>query len=281
MQLYQILLKLKSKTDKFLLMIDCHCHLEQKDYDKDRDQIIEKCRQQLKAVITCCAHPKDFGLTLEMVENNKGFVFATAGIHPEYVKEVSEKEKDEFLELIKQNKSKIVGIGETGLDFFWIKEDEWRKKQKELFAELINFAKELKLPVVIHSRDAYEDCVKILEQEDAKRVSMHMFGANQLTKRIIENGWLISMNTIVMKSKKHKKVVRDTPLENLMLETDAPWLTPEGFGSRRNNPTAIKFVAEKIAEIKNISCDEVWNKCGENAVKFFNLKIKVFNLQSK
>jgi len=252
-------------------MIDSHCHLEQKDYDNDRDQVIEKCRKELKAVITCCAHPKDLDMTLEMVEKYKDFVFATASIHPEYIKEVGEKEKDEFLELVKQNKSKLVGIGETGLDFFWTKEEEWRKKQKELFAEMINFSKELKLPLVIHSRDSYEDCVKILEQEDAKRVLMHMFGANQLAKRIIENGWSISMNTIVMKSKKHKKVVRDTPLENLMLETDAPWLAPEGFGSR-NDPTAIKFVAEKIAEIKDISFDEVWNKCGENASQFFNLK---------
>jgi len=254
-------------------MIDSHCHLEQKDYDNDRDQVIEKCRQELNAVITCCAHPKDLDLTLEMVEKYKDFVFATASIHPEYIKEVSEKEKDEFLELLKQNKSKLVGIGETGLDFFWTKEDEWRKKQKELFAEMINFSKELKLPLVIHSRNSYEECVKILEQEDAKGVLMHMFGANQLAKRIIENGWSISMNTIVMKSKKHKKVVRDVPLENLMLETDAPWLAPEGFGNR-NDPTAIKFVAEKIAEIKKISFEEVWDRCGENSVKFFNLPIK-------
>jgi TatD DNase family protein len=116
--------------------------------------------------------------------------------------------------------------------------------------------------------------VKILEQEDAKRVLMHMFGANQMTKRIIENGWSISMNTIVMKSKKHKKVVRDTPLENLMLETDSPWLAPEGFGSERNDPTAVKFVAEKIAEIKKIKFEEVWERCGKNSVKFFNLPIE-------
>jgi TatD DNase family protein len=255
-------------------MIDCHCHLEQPDYDKDRDQVIEKCKQQLKAVITCCAHPKDFDLTLRIVERHKGFVFATAGIHPEYIKEVSEKEKDEFLERIKENKDKIVGIGETGLDFFWIKEKEWQQKQKEWFVEFINFAKELKLPVIIHSRDAYEEAIKILEQEDAKQALMHMFGANQLTKKVVENDWFVSMNTIVLKSKKHKKVVRDTPLYRLLLETDAPWLAPEGFGSERNDPTAVKAVAEKIAEIKKVSFDEVWNRCGENAIKFFNLSIK-------
>jgi len=254
-------------------MIDVHAHLETKDYDKDRDEVIEKCRQQLKAVITCCAHPKDFDLTLQMVEKHKGFVFATAGVHPEYIKEISEKEKDEFLEVVKQNKNKIVGIGETGLDFFWIKESEWQQKQKEWFIEFINFAKELKLPVVIHARNAYEEAIKILEQEDAEKVLMHMFGANQLTKRIIENDWFVSMNTIVLKSKKHKKVVRDTPLQKLLLETDAPWLAPEGFSSKRNDPTAVKVVAEKIAEIKKMSFEEVCRVTTENARKFFSLNI--------
>lgn len=254
-------------------MIDCHCHLEQPDYSSDRDQVIEKCRQQLKAVISSCAHPKDFDLTLRILEKNKGFIFVTAGIHPEYIKEISEKEKDEFLEKIKENKNKIVGIGEIGLDFFWVKEEEWQKKQKELFIEAINFAKELKLPIVIHSRDAYEETVKILEQEDAGKVLMHMFGANQLTKRVIENGWNISMNTILLKSKNHKKVVRDTPIEKLMLETDAPWLAPEGFGSKRNDSTAVKFVAEKIAEVKKVDLEEVDRVTTENAIRFFELDI--------
>jgi TatD DNase family protein len=253
-------------------MIDVHCHLEQEDYKNDRDQVIEKCRQQLKAVITSCVRPNDFDLTLELVEKFKGFVFATAGIHPEYIKEISVKEIDEFLERIKQNKNKLVGIGEIGLDFFWIKESEWQKKQKELFAEMVNFAKELKLPIVIHSRDAHEEVMKILEQEDARKVLLHMFGANQLVKRVIENKWNVSINTIILKSKSYRKVARDLPLEKLMLETDAPWLAPEGFGDKRNDSTAIKLVAEKVAEIKKKSFEEVWKKCGENAVEFFKLK---------
>jgi TatD DNase family protein len=253
-------------------MIDCHCHLEQSDYDLDRDQVIEKCRKELKAVITSCAHPKDFDLTLKLVEKYKGFVFCTVGIHPEYIKEVDEKEKDEFLELIKENKNKINGIGEVGLDFDFIKEKEWQEKQKELFIEFISFAKELKLPLVVHSRAAYDEAVKILEQEDAKQVLMHMFGANHLVKRIIENNWYISINTIVLRSKKHKKVVRDMPIEKLLLETDSPWLGLEG---KRNDPTSIKIVAEKIAEIKKLDFEEVWNTCGKNAIKFFELLVEL------
>jgi len=258
-------------------MIDVHCHLEQKDYDKDRDEIIEKCRKELKAVITSCAHPRDFDLTMQMVEKYKNFVFATCGIHPEYIKEVPEKEIDEFIEKIKQNKDRIVAIGEIGLDFFWIKEPEWQQKQKELFIRLIDLSKELKKPLVIHSRDAYEETLRILEEEDAKEVDMHMFGDHHLTKRIVDNDWFISINTIILKSKSHKKIARDCSLERLMLETDAPWLAPkkllEGI-DERNDPTSIKLVAERIAEIKKLNFEEVWNKCGENAIKFFKLPLQ-------
>jgi TatD DNase family protein len=250
-------------------MIDVHCHLEQENYSKNRDEVIDSCKKELKAVITCCAHPKDFDLTMQIVEKYKGFVFATVGIHPEYVKEISENEKKEFLEKIKENKDKIVGIGEIGLDFYWVKEKEWQEKQKELFIELINFAKELNLPLIIHSREAYDEAVRILEQENAKNVLLHMFGANHLVKKVIENNWFVSMNTIVLKSKKHKKVVRDTPLEKIMLETDAPFL---GVPGKRSEPTIIRDVAQKIAEIKKMSFDKVWYNCGSNAVHFFNLQ---------
>jgi TatD DNase family protein len=248
-------------------MIDSHCHLEQQNYDSDRDEVIEKCRKELKAVITSCAHPKDFELTLQLTEKYKGFVFATVGIHPEYIKEVTEKEKDEFIDMIRDNRSRIVGIGETGLDFFWIKENEWQQKQKEWFVEFINLAKDLKLPLVIHARDAFEEAIEILEQEDAKKVLMHMFGANQLVKRVVDNGFFVSVNTILLTSKKHKKIVRDMPLNRLMLETDAPWL---GRG-KRNDPTSVRTVAERIAEIKKTSFEEVDRATTRNAIEFFNL----------
>lgn len=249
-------------------MIDCHCHLEQPDYDKDRNQVIEKCRKELRAVVTSCAHPRDFGLTMQMVKKYKGFVFATAGIHPEYVKEISEKEKDEFLELIKQNKEEIVGIGEVGLDYDWVKEPEFQQKQREWFVQFINFAKELELPVIVHSRAAFEDAIKILEQEDARQVLMHMFGANQLVKRVIESNWFVSLNTIILTSKKYKKVARDMPLEKLLTETDAPWL---GLKGGRNDSMSVKIVIEKIAEVKKTSFDEVDRITTENAINFFGL----------
>ena len=259
-------------------MIDVHCHLEQPDYEKDRDAVVENCRKQLRAVITSCAHPKDLDLTLRIVAKYDGFVFATLGIHPEHIKEITAKEVDAFLERIKENKERIVGIGETGLDYYWVKEENWRDKQKELFIGMIALAKGLNLPLVIHSRDAYEDTVKTLEAQNAKSVVLHMFGANQLTERVVDNSWFISMNTIVLKSKKHRKVVRDTPLQQLLLETDAPWLAPEGLASRRNDPTAVRFVVDKIAEIKRVDPQQVDRMTTENAIKVFHLGLPSENL---
>lgn len=255
-------------------MIDAHCHLEQKDYDKDRDSIIGDCMSAgLKAIITCCASPKDWELTKRIIAKHHGFVFSSAAIHPEYIKEIKSYEIDHFMEVLKKENDKIIAIGETGLDFNWVKEPEWREQQADLFRKFIALSKELNKPLVIHARDAYDETVKILEEENAKHVMMHMFGANQLAKRVIDNGWHASMNAIVLKSKKHGKVVRDIPLERLMLETDAPWLSPSGSG--RNDSRSIKQVAEKIAEIKKISFDEVWSQTTRNAIEFFKLPIKI------
>jgi len=250
-------------------MIDVHCHLEQKDYSQDREDVIEKCKKELKGVITSCAHPKDWDLTLSLVEKHKGFIFTSAGIHPEYVKEIKEEKIEEYLKKIKENKEKIVSIGEIGLDYFMIKEEEWRKKQQELFYRMLEFAKEIEKPVTIHIREAFEDAIKILEDVGVEKVHLHMFGGRKFLQRVLENGWYISENTIILMSKNYKKVVRDTPLERLMLETDSPWL---GIEKKRNTPLAIKLVAKKIAEIKKISFEEVWKKCGENAIRFFELK---------
>jgi len=257
-------------------MIDTHCHMEQSEYDSDRGALLRQCKAAgLKAVVTSCARPQDFALTMDIARKHRGFVFPTLGIHPEFIKDIKPEEIDGFLETIRANKKDVVGVGEVGLDYNWVKEPEWREKQKELFRRMIRLSEELKKPLVIHARDAYEDVVEILEHEGASRVQLHMFGASHLVRRVEGNGWFVSVNTILLKSKKHKKLVRDMPLDRLMLETDAPWLAPEGWESKRNDPRAIRPVAEKIAEIKKASFDQVWEQCGRNAVEFFSLPVRI------
>lgn len=260
-------------------MIDVHCHLEQGDYEPDREAVIENCRAAgLKAVITCCANPKDLELTLSLVQKYKNFIFACASWHPEHIKEINDEDLEAYLEKLRANKDLLVGIGETGLDFI-IEEERWREKQKELFIKFIRLAEELDKPLIIHARGAFAETIEVLEKNRAKNVLMHFFSARELLDKVIKNGWFISMNTTVLKSKKMRKIARDVPLENLMLETDAPWLAPADHPDwpaekgKRNDPTAIKITAQKIAEIKKMHVEGVIEATTKNVVKFFSLPI--------
>ncbi len=255
-------------------MIDVHCHLEQSDYDSDRDDVVERCKKELKAIITSCANPSDYSKTMEIANRYKGFVFASCGIHPEYIKELTRKQIEDFIEVLRQDKDRLVAIGEIGLDYFWVKEPDMQEKTRDMFSQLITLAKETGLPMVVHTRDAHEDVLRILEKEDARKVDLHMWGDHHSVQRIVENGWSISMNAIILRSKSHKKIARDCPLENIMLETDAPWLAPKRLlegKEERNDPTSIKLVAEKIAEAKKVDFGTVWSACGSNAAKLFSL----------
>jgi len=248
-------------------MIDCHCHLEQPDYARDREKVIERCKKELKAVITCCAHPKDFDLTLNLVKKYPGFIFATFSIHPEYVEKISQDEVERYFKLLKENEHFVCGIGETGLDFWEVEEVELRKRQEELFIKFIKLASELKKPLIVHARKAFDEAVEILQNFSVSKVLMHFFSARHLLKKVIDNGWLISVNTMVLRSKKIKKVVRDMPLERILLESDSPWLGSEG----RNEPLAVKIVAEKIAEMKKIKIEDVDRITTKNSIEFFKL----------
>lgn len=246
-------------------MIDAHCHLEQKDYDTDREEVVARCKNLLDAVVFSCARPKDFEKSIEIAEKYKGFAYLTSGIHPEYIKELSEEEITAFFEKLRQNREKIVGIGECGLDYYWTKEPEWREKQKELFKRHIELAKELNLPLVIHSREAEADCLDILEEQNTKNVLMHFFSEKTLAERVAQNGYFVSFNTLVLRSKNHRKILKKIPLEKIMTETDAPWL---GFG-QRNEPIAVKEVVEKIASLLKKSVKEIDEITTKNARNFY------------
>jgi TatD DNase family protein len=257
-------------------MIDSHCHLEQDDYNKDRQKVIDGCKKKLKAVVTCCADPKDWKRTKEIVLKNKGFVFATAGVHPEFIKDIPAEEIKSFFDVIREEakEKNIVAIGEVGLDYYWIKEHIQRDRQKELFIKFINLAKELKLPLVIHSRDAFLDTVTLLEQHGMQghKILLHMFGDRKLIERVAKNGWMVSIGPGIMRSKTTRKIARDLPLDNLLIETDSPW-----FGSeeeKRGTPLNTFKAAEKIAEEKGISAEEVEKQTDKNAIAFFGLKLK-------
>ncbi|MBI2543613.1 MAG: TatD family hydrolase [Candidatus Aenigmarchaeota archaeon] len=252
-------------------MIDSHCHLEQKDYNNDLDKVIELCKKEgLKALVTVCADPNDFERSLEIVDKYKNYVFLCAAIHPQDVKKFTQKKIDAYFDLLKENKKKLVAVGETGGDYFWIKEESWREKQKELFIQHIDLSKELKLPLVVHCRDAWEDVLKILEQEDVKKALLHLWGNKELIPRVVEDGYSITIGPLIARSKKHKEIVKNMPIESILLETDSPWF---GQNGERGVSTNIRIPCEYISGIKKMMFEDTWKKCCDNAVKFFNLKL--------
>jgi len=252
-------------------MIDAHCHLEQGAYKNDLNRVIELCKNEgLKALVSVCAHPKDFDRSLEIVEKYKNYVFLCASIHPEFVKEITAKQIDDYFERLRENKKKLVAVGETGGDYFWIRETVWQKKQMELFIRHIELAKELGKPLVIHCRDAFEDVFRVLENLDAKQVMLHLFSGHKFIDRIIENDWYISVGPMLLKSKNHNKIVKKVPIEKIMLETDSPWF---GVNKERNTPVSVIQVANKIAEIKKIDTSQVSSLTDINAIGFFSLSV--------
>jgi len=253
-------------------MIDAHCHLEQKNYENDLDEVIKMCKEKgMKAVVSSCAHPRDFDRAMEIEEKYRGFVFITLGIHPEYIKEFSEDQISEYIEKIKSVKDRIVGIGEIGLDYNWVKEPDQQERQKELFRKMLRLAKELDKPVVIHSRDSHEDTFSILDEQNPEKVLWHFFGVTRLLDQIKKKGWSISLGPIIRRSKTYRKIARDMPIEKIMLETDSPWFEQEG--QEKGYPFNVIVSAETIAKMKKLEINEVIQKTTENAIEFYNLKL--------
>jgi len=254
-----------------IIMIDSHCHLE---CMKNADEIIENSKKKLKAVVTSVCEPKDAEKGLELQERHKGFVFLCLGMHPQGLEKYTEKEIDNYTELIKQNKKKIVAIGEIGLDYYWVKNEDQRDRCKEIFSRFIELAKELKKPIVIHCREAWDDTLEILKNHNATNVMLHCFSGNEnILKKSLERKYMISYATNICYTKKHSYLIAKTPLYNILLETDSPWLNPENPIEITNEPLNIIRSSEIIAKIKGIPKEEVLEIAEGNAKKFYNLKI--------
>ncbi|OYT43642.1 MAG: DNase [Candidatus Aenigmarchaeota archaeon ex4484_56] len=248
-------------------MIDVHCHLEQKDFDRDRENIITECKKEMEALIISCAYPHDFEKSLAISEKYKKFVFLTAGFHPEYIRDFTDTQIDGYLKKIEENKKHLVGIGECGLDYYWVKDADQIERQKVFFIKQIELSKKLNLPLIIHSRESTKDCLDLLEKLNYNKVLLHFFSDKNFINYVIEKDFHISVNTSVLRSKSIKKIVKHIKIERIMTETDSPWL---GFG-KRNTPLSVKSVIEKIAEIKKLDIEMVDEITTKNAIKFFKI----------
>ena len=248
------------------MYIDTHCHLSMEDYD-DIDKVIEENKNALvdKIVVSGCSRE-----SIEEVMDLKDkydMVYVTIGYYPEYADTVSQSDLDYLKSLL--GEKKIVGIGEIGLDYHYTKDN--KDKQIWLFEEQLKIAEEFNLPVVIHSRDATMDTINTLKKYKVKGI-IHCFSGSLETANIyISMGFLLGIGGVVtFKNSKLKDVVKEVPLESIVLETDSPYLTPVPFRGKINSSKYLEFIANFIADIKNISVGELAEITSRNASSLFD-----------
>jgi len=255
------------------LLVDSHAHLEDEKYDRDREKVIEECKKDLTFLINVGSNLLTSKQSIELA-HNYDFIYASVGIHPhDAQREFDKVEEIERLAL----HEKVVAIGEIGLDYYY--DDPPKEFQKEIFIKQIRLAKKLNLPIIIHDRDAHGDILDILKQEwtkDLRGVFHSYSGSVEMAFQVIEMNFYISLGGPVTfkNAKKPKEVAKAVPIEKLLIETDSPYLTPEPYRGKRNTPVYVKFVAKKIAELREMPYEEVCRITAENAIKLFNSPLK-------
>ncbi len=237
-------------------MIDTHTHINMIEGITVEDVLKNANENGVDKLIVPAANPKDFEGIMKLI-NKYDNVYGMLGVHPSDAKDWDDKLINEIKNLA-QNK-KIVAIGEVGLDYYWDK--SFNDLQKEIFIKQIKLANELNLPIDVHDRDAHKDTFDILkEYNNGSKVVMHCFsGSVEFAKECIKEGWYLGIGGVVTfkNAVKMKEVVQAVALEHILLETDAPYLTPVPYRGQENQPAYVKFVAEEIAKLRRITLEEV------------------------
>jgi len=250
-------------------MIDTHAHLDFSRFDKDREEVIKRAFDSgVEKIINVGANLKSSKDSVELIEDYTN-IYATVGVHPHDVGELEEKDL-ELLKALAQN-GKVVAVGEIGLDYF--KSTTPKDLQKKWFVAQIDLAQELNLPIVIHCRDAHEDVKKILADKKYSKGVLHCFSGDLTDAQYyISLGLHLSFTGVITYTKQYDEVIKNIPLECILLETDCPFLAPVPMRGKRNEPAFVKYIAKKIAEVRDISLKEVSNTTTQNAEELFNLK---------
>lgn len=260
---------MNNNIKKYNNIFDCHAHYDDEKFDKDRNELLNSMTENgVCGIINNAVDIKSSKVAIEYSEKYP-FMYAAIGCHPQEVENIPKNYISEMKKIV--NHKKVVAIGEIGLDYYW---DLPKKPQNKLFIEQLDFAKEVDLPVIIHNRDSHGDMMEILQKEKPKGV-MHCFsGSVEMVREIVKLGIYISFCGVVTfkNARRSVEVAKEVPLDMLLLETDAPYLAPTPYRGKRSDSTMIPYAAEKIAEVKGLTTQEVLNIGKENAYKLFNIK---------
>lgn len=251
-------------------LIDTHSHVDMIEEISVEEIIKNAVDNGVKKIIVPCAYPKDVDKIFKLV-NKYDELYGLLGVHPSEAKDWD----DSLIEKIKEysKSDKIAGIGEIGLDYYWDK--SFNDVQKEVFIKQIKLANELGLPISVHDREAHKDTFDILkEHNNGSKIVMHCFsGSVEFARECVKQGWYIALGGVVTfkNAVKMKEVAADIPLESLLVETDAPYLTPVPYRGTENQPAYVRFVAEEIAKLRGITYEELALATTVNAKNVFSV----------
>ena len=256
---------------------DSHSHYNDEKFDEDREEIIKDTYESGITKFVCAGYNIESSLFSLELSKKYDFIYSICGISPNDIPQSEEelwKDIAKITEIVKENKSKkLVAIGEIGLDYYWNKEN--KELQKEAFEKQIDLANELELPIVIHSRDASVDTIGMIRNHKVNKAGIfHCCQPNQeMVRQALELGYYISFaGPITFKNSRNAPdVIKMVPIDRILIETDSPYLTPEPNRGKRNDCRNVKYVAQKIAELKNVPIEEIAKITYDNAKRIFEI----------
>lgn len=257
------------------MIFDSHAHYDDEAYNEDRDVVIEKLKEEgVEALVNIGASIEGSESSIALAKKYP-FIYATIGVHPENIKTMTEEDIKWLREHCKEEK--VVAIGEIGLDYYWDKDN--KEDQKKWFRKQITLAREMNLPIAIHSRDAAADTINILKEEHVEEIGgiIHCYSYSKESVRdYLKLGLYVGVGGVLTfkNGRKLREAVEEIPLERIVLETDAPYLAPDPYRGKRNNSAYLKYVVDKIAEIKETSTEEVIRITNQNTYDVYRIERK-------
>lgn len=256
-----------------IFLVDTHCHIDGEGYDHDRDEMIARAgRAGVKLLVNMGDRMESSQRSVKLAARYDN-VYTGVGVHPEEVFPFTQADDDRLAAWTKE--PRVIAIGEIGLDYYWEKDEEKRQLQRDIFIRQLALARDLDLPVCIHDRDAHGDVLKILQTEGRQnRGVVHCFsGSAEVARELLKLGWYLGVDGPITykNAKKGIEVIREVPLDRLLLETDSPYLTPHPYRGRRNEPGLVRLVAEKVAELREVSLRELADQTTKNAKEIYGL----------
>lgn len=253
------------------MYFDTHAHYDDRAFDVDRDELLPRLNAEgVELIIDPGCDLKSSRMAIALAEKYP-FVYAAVGVHPEELGGSAAADMEELRALAAH--PKCVAIGEIGLDYYW--DDSHKAEQKELFCAQLNMAQKLCKPVIIHDREAHGDCMEIVRQYPGLCGVFHCFsGSTEMAKELLKMGWYIGFDGPVTykNARKALEVLELCPLDRLLIETDSPYLSPVPMRGKRNDSGNLKYIAEKVGEIKGISPEEAARISMENGKRLFGIE---------